>query len=110
MGRRTHSRRGPPRGHRRRQRLGFNGGELLAFSIGGCFCNDLRYAADALGDEIGDIAVSVTLDIGGDPPRVRSAEMSVTCPGADAAIARARRESTITNSLRDGIPVTILVD
>src|SRR5262245_58746510 len=24
--------------------LGFNGAQLLALSIGGCFCNDLRYA------------------------------------------------------------------
>jgi organic hydroperoxide reductase OsmC/OhrA len=25
--------------------LGFNGGQMIALSIGGCFCNDLRYMA-----------------------------------------------------------------
>ena len=29
--------------------LGFNGGQLLALAIGGCFCNDLHYAAHAMG-------------------------------------------------------------
>lgn len=31
------------------QGLGFNGGELLALTIGGCFANDLRYTAHAMG-------------------------------------------------------------
>ena len=29
--------------------LGFNGAQLLALAIGGCFCNDLRYVADEMG-------------------------------------------------------------
>ena len=29
--------------------LGFNGAELLGLTIGGCFCNDLRYVAHAMG-------------------------------------------------------------
>ena len=28
--------------------LGFNGAQLLALALGGCFCNDLRYAAAEL--------------------------------------------------------------
>jgi len=39
--------------------LGFNGGQLLALAIGGCYCNDLRYVAHELGVEIGEIAVTV---------------------------------------------------
>jgi len=33
--------------------LGFNGAQLLALTIGGCFCNDLRYVAHATGVELG---------------------------------------------------------
>lgn len=47
--------------------LGFNGGELLALAIGGCFCNDLRYVAHARGMALAGITVKVTLDLAGDP-------------------------------------------
>ena len=47
--------------------LGFNGAELLALAIGGCFCNDLRYVAAEMGVRLGKIAVSVTVDLEGDP-------------------------------------------
>ena len=33
--------------------LGLNGAELLALTIGGCFCNDLRYVAHMTGVELG---------------------------------------------------------
>src|SRR5262249_31058219 len=33
-----------PEGRAGGRGLGFNGAQLLALSIGGCFCNDLRYA------------------------------------------------------------------
>ena len=42
--------------------LGFNGAELLALAIGGCFCNDLRYVANDMGVGLGKIAVSVTVE------------------------------------------------
>ncbi|WP_348535969.1 hypothetical protein [Labrys sp. LIt4] len=41
--------------------LGFNGAQLLALSLGGCFCNDLCYAAEEMGVAIDTIAVSVAL-------------------------------------------------
>ncbi|WP_342588401.1 hypothetical protein [Labrys okinawensis] len=41
--------------------LGFNGAQLLALSLGGGFCNDLRYAAEEMGVAIDTIAVSVAL-------------------------------------------------
>ena len=33
--------------------LGFNGAELLALALGGCFCNDLRYVSNASGIAVG---------------------------------------------------------
>jgi organic hydroperoxide reductase OsmC/OhrA len=92
--------------------LGFNGGELLALAIGGCFCNDMQAIADEMGLTIEDLRVSVSIDFAGEPSRASGARMDVECALADGAdpnelIARAKRITTIGNSLRAGIPVEI---
>ena len=92
--------------------LGFNGAQLLALSLGGCFCNDLRYAADQLGVELGRIEVAVELDLGGEPLVATAARLKVVCEGADGAeastvIERAKSICTIANTLRRGLPVEI---
>jgi uncharacterized OsmC-like protein len=89
--------------------LGFNGGELLALSIGGCLCNDLRYAAHALGLDLGTISLAVTVEIDGTPPRVTGARVELACEGTDAkaVIARALDASIIVASVRQGFPVTV---
>ena len=95
--------------------LGFNGGELLALAIGGCFCNDMQAIADQMGLAIADLRVSVTIDFTGNPVRASDALMSVDCKLADGSdpdelIERAKADTTIGNSLRDGIPVRISRD
>lgn len=92
--------------------LGFDGGELLALAIGGCFCNDMQALADKMGIAIADLSVNVSLDFAGQPSRVSDARMSVEClleDGADPSelIERAKRVTTIGNSLRSGFPVEI---
>jgi organic hydroperoxide reductase OsmC/OhrA len=92
--------------------LGFNGGELLALAIGGCFCNDLQAIADEMGLTIADLSVSVSIDYAGQPSRASEARMSVDCTLADASdpcelIERAKALTTIGNSLRAGFPVEI---
>jgi len=92
--------------------LGFNGGQLLALAIGGCFCNDLRYAAHEMGAGLGRIAVSVDLDLDGSPLLATRARMTVSCEmldGSDpqALIDEARRVTMVTNSLIRGFPVAI---
>ncbi|MBN9255545.1 MULTISPECIES: OsmC family protein [unclassified Mesorhizobium] len=92
--------------------LGFNGGQLLALAIGGCFCNDLRYAADEMGARLGRIAVAVTLQLEGTPLIATAATMTVSCDALDGAdprpiVERAQTISTVSNSLRRGLPVTI---
>lgn len=95
--------------------LGFNGGELLALALGGCFCNDLRYAAEALGVAVGRIGVTVTLELAGSPLVVTSAGMAVTCEMADGGspgpvFDRAKAMCTVANTLRQGVAVTIRMD
>jgi len=92
--------------------LGFNGGELLALAIGGCFCNDMQAIADEMGLTIVDLRVTVSVDFAGEPSRASEARMDVECTLANGAdpdelIARAKRITTIGNSLRAGFPVEI---
>lgn len=93
--------------------LGFNGGQMIALAIGGCFCNDLRYVAEAMGVELETIEVDVAIELEGKPLLVTSATMSVhvTAPdGVDVAevIRRAEADSTVSNSVRAGFPVTVV--
>ena len=93
--------------------LGFNGGELLALAIGGCFCNDLQAIADELGVAITELRVSVTIDFDGQPSRASTARMAVDCTLADGSdpaplIERAKAITTIGNSLRTGVPLEIV--
>ena len=101
-----------PEGRAGGRGLGFNGAQLLGLALGGCFCNDLRYAAHDLGVELGGLSVSVKVELGGDPLLAIGAEMSVRCDRADGSIAeevieRAKTICTVANSLRAGVPVSI---
>jgi organic hydroperoxide reductase OsmC/OhrA len=102
-----------PAGKAGGQGLGFNGGQLLALAIGGCFCNDLRYVAHARGVALDGISVKVTLDLAGEPLMATGATMFVQCDlpeggDAQALIAEAERISTVANSLRVGVPVRVM--
>ena len=92
--------------------LGFNGAQLLGLAIGGCFCNDLRYVAADMGVRLGKIAVSVEVQMEGDPIITTAATMNVTCEALDSAdaaavIERAKATCMVSNSISRGIPVKI---
>lgn len=92
--------------------LGFNGAQLLALALGGCFCNDLRYVADGMGKKLDSVAVTVTLEMEGDPLVATSAAMDVTCTTSDGSdpapiIERARAGCMVANSLARGMAVSI---
>jgi organic hydroperoxide reductase OsmC/OhrA len=92
--------------------LGFNGAQLLALTIGGCFCNDLRYVAHATGVELGGISVSVTVELEGDPVLATTATMVVSCEtldgsSAESIIEKATATCMAINSLRRGLPIAV---
>jgi organic hydroperoxide reductase OsmC/OhrA len=92
--------------------LGFNGAELLALSLGGCFCNDLRHAAERLGTDLSRVEVDVKLTLAGNPPIVTRARMQVRCEAVDGShaenvIAEAEAVSTVSRSLQRGMAVEI---
>ncbi len=66
--------------------LGFNGGQMIALAIGGCFCNDLRYMAEERGVGIATIAVDVTVTLEGTPLLVTAAEMTASVSFEDASV------------------------
>jgi organic hydroperoxide reductase OsmC/OhrA len=101
-----------PQGKAGGQGLGFNGGQLLALAIGGCFCNDLRTVAHERGIGLGNIAVKVALSLEGEPLLATNATIEVKCDlseGGDATalIADVERVSTVSNSLKAGVPVRV---
>jgi organic hydroperoxide reductase OsmC/OhrA len=92
---------------------GFNGGQLLGLSLGGCYCNDLEYAAEEMGLVIDDLDVRVLIDYGGTPKVATEIAMQVSVKLAgdgDPAelIANAAARGTIANTLRAGVAVTIV--
>ena len=93
--------------------LGFNGGQLLGLAIGDCFCNDLQYVAHDMGIRLASIQVDVSVTFEGTPMLVKEARMQVAAAPVDenadigAVIARAKDISSVSNSLRRGIPVQI---
>lgn len=95
--------------------LGLNGGELLAFAIGGCFCNDLRYVSHEMAVDLAAIDVDVALQMEGTPLIATSATMHVRIMAADpganiaALIERAKAISTVSNSLKRGFAVETVV-
>jgi organic hydroperoxide reductase OsmC/OhrA len=101
-----------PNGKAGGQGLGFNGAQLLALAVGGCFCNDLRYVAHEMNVGLGKIAVSVEVQLEGDPLITTAATMEVSCEtldgsDAEAVIERAKKTCMVSNSLKQGIPITI---
>lgn len=101
-----------PEGRAGGKGLGFNGGQLLALAIGGCICNDLRYVAYDMGIALGRISVSVALDLEGQPLVATGAIMDISCETLDGSdpkvvIDRAVADSTVSNSVQRGFPVTV---
>ncbi|MGH6761976.1 MAG: OsmC family protein [Phyllobacterium sp.] len=101
-----------PEGKAEGMGLGFNGAQLLALALGGCFCNDLRYAASEMGVKLGKIAVSVSVEMDGAPLLTNAATMAVSCETLDgsdpqAIIDKARAICMVANSLQRGFPVAI---
>jgi organic hydroperoxide reductase OsmC/OhrA len=99
-----------PEGRAGGQGLGFNGGQLLAGALGGCFWNDLHYAADAAGVPVVVKAVDAEVDLAGTPLRVVRARIRAALEGADeaartAVFAAACADSTIANSVMPAFPV-----
>jgi organic hydroperoxide reductase OsmC/OhrA len=95
--------------------LGFNGGELFAAALGGCFWNDLHYAAERLGHRVASAEVNASVTLAGTPLRAVRAHLDVRLAvepaGAAAAVFDAAcADSTIANSVMAAVPVTFTLE
>ena len=99
-----------PEGVAKGEGLGFNGAELLAAALGGCFWNDLHYAAEARGYVLGAVEVTAEVTLSGAPLRVTEATIRARVAAGDPDHARecfddACLESAIANSVMAAFPV-----
>lgn len=99
-----------PEGVAKGEGLGFNGAELLAAALGGCFWNDLHYAAESRGHVLGAVEVTAEVTLAGAPLRVTGAAIRARVVAGEPAHARecfevACLESTIANSVMPAFPV-----
>lgn len=92
--------------------LGFNGGQLLALAIGGCFCNDLHSVAHETGVRLTSLNIDVAVTFERHPLIATRALMKAAAAAENgdvaAVITRAREISAVSNSLRRGVPVEIV--
>jgi len=93
--------------------LGFNGGQLLYLAVAGCVSNDLFREARAEGIRLERVVVRVHGDFEGDPavstPITVDVEVDGDAPHARLAdlVARVDTIAEIPNSLRRGTDVTL---
>lgn len=94
--------------------LGFNGGELFAAALGGCFWNDLHYAAARIGLAISVQAVDVEITLSDPPVRIVAARIHARLAGERDAIRSvyeaAVADSTVANSVAPAIAVDFALD
>ena len=93
--------------------IGLSGGELQALALGAGYFNQLHFSAEELGLSIIDSEVVVSLDFTEVPLLVKQAEIRVRVRVATGTedetrlLAHAQQESTISNAVARGFPVTI---
>ena len=100
-----------PEGAAGGQGLGFNGAELLSAALGGCFWNDLHYAAQAQGHALSRVEVAVETSLSATSLRVTGATIRAQVEAqsqeaAQACFNAACAMSAIANSMQGAFPVT----
>lgn len=90
--------------------LGFNGAELLALSIGGCFWNDMYRVAEAAGHPVTIEHLDAEVTIAGTPPRIVRGRVAVRASGASEEVLASIFDetcaiTTVATSIAPAIPV-----
>ena len=99
-----------PEGAAGGQGLGFNGAELLSAALGGCFWNDLHYAAHAQGYALSHVEMAVETSLPGTPLRLTAATIRAQVEAGSLEAARACfnvacAASTIATSMQRAFPL-----
>ena len=91
------------------------GGEYLLIALGGCFMSNLLAAIRARGAAVSDIRVSVKGTIETAPDRFTALALTIAATHQDAElmqklVAIAERSCIVTNTLRSGVSITLMIE
>ena len=93
--------------------LGYSGGQLLALAVGGCYYNNLYFAADEQNIEIRSVVLDVSINWTEEP--IVSSGITITAKveanasqeAIEELIQYAGQASTVSNTLRQGTTIEL---
>ena len=91
------------------------GGEYLLLALGGCFMSNLLAAIRARDAAISDVRVAVHGTIAAEPDRFTALALTIAATYQDAELMRklvaiAERSCIVTNTLRNGVSIAVLIE
>ena len=90
------------------------GGETMLAALGGCFMSNLVAAAQAREAELGEVELTITGTVDGNPAVVQRIDMTVTGSASGEPLEKlvqiAERGCITANTLKQGMPVEVTTD
>jgi putative redox protein len=91
------------------------GGELLLLSLGGCLLSNLLAAIATRSADVSGIRIVASGTIGGVPERFEAIDLRITAKYSDGDLMRklvavSERACLVTNTLRDALVITIVLE
>ena len=91
------------------------GGEYLLLALGGCFMSNLLAAIRARGAAVSDVRITVNGTIEGPPDRFSALALTIAANHHDAEllgklVTIAERSCIVTNTLRSGVSIALMIE
>jgi putative redox protein len=91
------------------------GGEYLLLALGGCFMSNLLAAIRAREAAVSDVRITVNGTIDGPPDRFTALTLTIAATHQDAEllkklVAIAERSCIVTNTLRSGVSIALMLE
>jgi putative redox protein len=91
------------------------GGEYLLLALGGCFMSNLLAAIRAREAAVSDVRITVTGTIEGPPDRFTALALTIAATHHDAELMKklvtiAERSCIVTNTLRSGVSIGLIIE
>ena len=91
------------------------GGEYLLLALGGCFMSNLLAAIRAREAAVSDVRITVNGTIEGSPDRFTGLALTISATHQDAElmqklVAIAERSCIVTNTLRSGVSIALMIE
>ena len=91
------------------------GGEYLLLALGGCFMSNLLAAIRAREAAVSDVRITVNGTIEGSPDRFTGLALTIAATHQDAELMQklvtiAERSCIVTNTLRNGVSIALMIE